>query len=122
MDYEFRRNSLMGTYRVHFSMGHEALGRWLLDEVGTDTEVISMLFHQIEALKNSSDEWQLEGKELSLQLNAQEALVQENVLFHQEDEDFEEDIDFYNEESVSVCGLEDFEQMLHSWLAFFQKK
>ena len=37
MDYEFRRDPF-GGYRARFSMGHEAIGQWLIDEVGKDEE------------------------------------------------------------------------------------
>lgn len=36
MDYEFKKNTLDGSYHAVFSMGHEALGRWLIEEIGKD--------------------------------------------------------------------------------------
>ncbi|MGF1765582.1 YacL family protein [Aliivibrio kagoshimensis] len=121
MDYDFKKNTLEGTYHANFSMGHEALGRWLLEEVGKDFEVIETLFTQINLLKNSANEWTLIGNEMTLILSAEEAVVQENSVLHHSDEEFEEGIDFYNEESISSCGLEDFEQMIESWKAFITR-
>jgi len=40
MDYEFRRDPF-GGYRARFSMGHEAIGQWLIDEVGKDEEKLT---------------------------------------------------------------------------------
>ena len=121
MDFDFKKNTLEGTYHVNFSMGHEALGRWLLEEVGKDFEVIETLFVQIKLLKNSANEWTLIGNEMTLVLSAEEAIVQENSVLHQSDEEFEDGIDFYNGESISSCGLEDFEQMIESWKAFITR-
>lgn len=121
MDFDFKKNTLEGTYHANFSMGHEALGRWLLEEVGKDFEVIETLFVQIKLLKHSANEWTLIGNEMTLILSAEEAIVQENSVLHQSDEEFEDGIDFYNEESISSCGLEDFEQMIESWKAFITR-
>ncbi len=38
MDYEFKKNTLDGSYTCSFSMGHEVLGRWLQEEVGNRLE------------------------------------------------------------------------------------
>jgi len=118
MDYEFKKNTLDGSYHVIFSMGHEALGRWLLEEVGKDFDKMDTIEAQIGALKNSTKEWRLLGEDLSLVLQDNEALVQANCMFSEEDDEFEEDMHFYDEESMSLCGFEDLEQVLHAWRAF----
>ncbi|SKC33323.1 hypothetical protein CZ809_02910 [Photobacterium piscicola] len=118
MDYEFKKNTLDGSYHAIFSMGHEVLGHWIIDELGKDVEKIDMVIDQLSALKNSTKEWRLTGDELTLCLQDNEALVQANCLFSEEDEDFEEDFHFYDEESMSVCGFEDLAQALEAWRAF----
>ena len=51
MDYEFRRDPFSG-YRARFSMGHEAIGQWLIDEVGKDEEKLDELFAIIDQLSS----------------------------------------------------------------------
>ncbi|KJG36929.1 hypothetical protein UA32_14400 [Photobacterium angustum] len=121
MDYEFKKNTLDGTYHAIFSMGHEVLGRWIIEEVGKDTEKLELIMDQLSAMKNSSQEWRLVGEELTLLLQDNEALVQANCLFSEEEEDFEEDFHFYDEESLSICGFEDLEQVLEGWRTFIAR-
>lgn len=121
MDYEFKKNTLDGTYHAIFSMGHEVLGRWIIEEIGKDTEKLDRIMDQLSAMKNSSQEWRLVGEELTLLLQDNEALVQANCLFSEEEEDFEEDFHFYDEESLSVCGFEDLEQVLEGWRTFIAR-
>lgn len=121
MDYEFKKNTLDGTYHAIFSMGHEVLGRWIIEEIGKDTEKLDLIMVQLSAMKNSSQEWRLVGEELTLLLQDNEVLVQANCLFSEEEEDFEEDFHFYDEESLSVCGFEDLEQVLEGWRTFIAR-
>ncbi|MGF1713644.1 YacL family protein [Photobacterium chitinilyticum] len=118
MDYEFKKNTLDGSYHAIFSMGHEALGRWLIEEVGKDFSKIDTILAQIGALKNSTREWRLLGDDLTLSLQDNEALVQANYLFSEDDTELDEDMNFYDDECMSLCGFEDLEQMLSAWRAF----
>lgn len=118
MDYEFKKNTLDGSYHAIFSMGHEALGRWLIEEVGKDFSKIDTILAQISALKNSTREWRLLGDDLTLSLQDNEALVQANYLFSEDDTELDEDMNFYDDECMSLCGFEDLEQMLSAWRAF----
>lgn len=118
MDYEFKKNTLEGSYHAIFSMGHEALGRWLVEEVGKDFAKMDLVVAQISALKNSPQEWRLIGDELTLSLQDNEALIQANFLFSEDDDELEEDLHLYDEESIAVCGIEDFSQVLDAWRAF----
>ncbi|OAN16599.1 hypothetical protein A3K86_10570 [Photobacterium jeanii] len=118
MDYEFKKNTLEGSYHAIFSMGHEALGRWLVEEVGKDFAKMDLVVAQISALKNSPQEWRLIGDELTLSLQDNEALIQANFLFSEDDNELEEDLHLYDEESIAVCGIEDFSQVLDAWRAF----
>lgn len=118
MDYEFKKNTLDGSYHAVFSMGHEALGRWLIEEVGRDLNTIEQVLDQIGALKSSSREWRLVGEELTLSLQDNEALVQANYLFSEDETELDDDMHFYDEECMALCGFEDFEQMLQAWRAF----
>ncbi|GAB6263355.1 YacL family protein [Photobacterium sp. CCB-ST2H9] len=118
MDYEFKKNMLDGSYHAVFSMGHEALGRWLVEEVQDDEAKISLILTHLGALKGTTREWQLSGEEMSLNLQDNEAIVQANYLFFNTEDELDEDMSHYDDEAVSCCGFEDLEQVLHAWRAF----
>lgn len=118
MDYDFKKNTLDGSYHAVFSMGHEALGRWLLEEIGKDFDKMDSVMSQLGALKNSTQEWRLIGDELTLTLQDNEAIIQANYLFSEDDTELEDNMDFYDEEAMAVCGFEDFAQVLTAWRGF----
>lgn len=121
MDYEFRRDPF-GGYRARFSMGHEAIGLWLIDEVGKDEEKLDELFAIIDRLSSRAlVEYQLPGGDYSLLLTHEEAEVKANVLNIALDEDLD-DLAYYDDEQLAMCGLEDFAQVLGSWRAFIRNE
>ncbi|MGL4250290.1 MAG: YacL family protein [Aeromonas sp.] len=121
MDYEFRRDPF-GGYRARFSMGHEAIGQWLIDEVGKDEEKIDLLFTIIDQLSaRNRTEYRLSGGDYSLQLTHEEAEVKANVLHIDLGEDLD-DLAYYDDEQLAMCGLEDFAQVLTSWRAFIRNE
>ena len=121
MDYEFRRDPF-GGYRARFSMGHEAIGQWLIDEVGKDEETLDELFSIIDQLSNRTrTEYQRHGGDYSLLLTPEEAEVKANVLNIELDEDLD-DLAYYDDEQLAMCGLEDFAQVLGSWRAFIRNE
>ncbi len=121
MDYEFRRDPF-GGYRARFSMGHEAIGQWLIDEVGKDEEKLDELFSIIDQLSNRTrTEYLLHGGDYSLLLTNEEAEVKANVLNIELDEDLD-DLAYYDDEQLAMCGLEDFAQVLGSWRAFIRNE
>lgn len=121
MDYEFRRDPF-GGYRARFSMGHEAIGQWLIDEVGKDEEKLDELFAIIDQLSSRArTEYRLLGGDYSLLLTHEEAEVKANVLNIEQDEDLD-DLAYYDDEQLAMCGLEDFAQVLGSWRAFIRNE
>ncbi|MGV3001806.1 YacL family protein [Vibrio sp. E150_018] len=122
MDFEFKKNTLDGYYRVVFSSGHEAIGHWLIEEIGTNITKLDSVLQQISAQRNINQEWCLLGQEWSLFLEQNEVHISSNQLLSHEtsiyEENREDELSAYNEESESWCGIEDFEQVLHSWRAF----
>ena len=65
MDYEFRRDPF-GGYRARFSMGHEAIGQWLIDEVGRTRRSSTRLFAIIDQLSGRTrTEYRLLGGDYS---------------------------------------------------------
>ena len=119
MDYEFRCNTLEGRFHAEFSMEHEAIGRWLLDELGTLDEDIAALLENLNRVMKEGGEWGRAGKVFHLQINQEEALIQANALFEETgDLLLETDFHVYDEEHYSLCGLEDFLQVIEAWQDF----
>ncbi|PML77574.1 YacL family protein [Enterovibrio norvegicus] len=122
MDYEFRRNTLDDSFHAELSMGHEALGRWLVDELGTDHAEIENVLKNLQDVIQQGGEWNRSGKVFHLQLTQEEALVQANALLEGTDEEMpEQDFHAYEEESVSLCGPEDLMTLLEAWQDFIRR-
>ncbi|WP_432470853.1 YacL family protein [Amphritea sp. HPY] len=119
MDYEFTRD-LCGDYCAEFSMGHEALGYWLSNELGCRQSVIAEIFSAIEQLQNRQCwEYTLEGAEYNLLLTRDDATIRAHGLDSDfSDDEPEEELDYYDQESTASCGLEDFIEILNGWQAF----
>ena len=117
MDYEFRRN-LYGRYQAEFSMGHEALGLWLTEELATDQELIASLLNNIELLQTQQS-WQHQqpGREFMLSMNQDGVEVRAALLDDMADQ-APDDLNHYDQESHACCGLDDFRQLLESWAEF----
>lgn len=117
MDYEFT-NDFAGNQVARCSMGHEALGRWLTAEIGTDARLLEKLLAAIQRLQQRQAwEFQLEGVEYALELTREEAIVRAHSLFADTD-GLTEELDYYDAESLAQCGLEDFAAMLRAWCQF----
>lgn len=119
MDYEFRRD-VTGQIHAQFSMGHEAIGYWLNEEVKGDTAVIETIKNAAQTVIGSEKEWVLPGKEYTLSLDEQEVMVRANQLEFSNDE-MEEGFQYYDEESLSFCGLTDFLSMLDRYHEFLKE-
>ena len=119
MEFEFTRNTLMGEYYVKCSMGHEIVGRWLQEEIGKDKSKIDQVLALVEESRtNFSNELSMVGKEITLSINEDEVTVQENVLGHEYEMEEGSEFDFYNSESLSVFGIDDFELLMERWVDF----
>ncbi|KKD60371.1 hypothetical protein RN22_11535 [Grimontia sp. AD028] len=122
MDYEFRRNTLDDSFHAELSMGHEALGRWLVDELGTDHDAIDEVLENLKLVMEQGVEWTRSGKVFLLQLTQEEALVQANIVLEGSDEEMPDvDLHAYEEESVSLCGPEDLLLVLEAWQDFIRR-
>ena len=122
MDYEFRRNTFDDTFYAEFSMGHEALGRWLIDEIGTDEKALNCLIAQTQQIIENRGEVLLTGRAYHLSLTQEEALIQANTVFDDADlETEEQDLHLYEEESVALCGIDDFLDVLLAWRDFIRR-
>jgi len=123
VDFEFRKDTLTDTYRVIISMEQMALGNWIQGTLGTDKVTIALIQAEIELLKNrQKQEYRLIGEEMTLTLTQEDACACANSELIDFGEELDEDMNYYDAETVAVCGLEDFEILLQAWLDFFSQR
>lgn len=116
MDYEFLRD-ITGRVQVRLSMDHEAIGYWLNVEITGDLAKIAEIEAQMLNLKGSERQWQLNGHEYTLFIDQQEVMVRANQIDF-DDNEIEDGMSYYDNESLAVCGLEDFLLLLNSYRNF----
>ena len=122
MEYEFRRNSLTGTYLASFSMDHEVLGQWFSEELGPELAKIQQVLDIIKEIQTGKRvSWRFIGKDITLDLDEEQARIYANALGFEQDYALEEAMSLYDAESEAYCGLEDLEEALLSWYEFVQK-
>jgi uncharacterized protein YacL (UPF0231 family) len=119
MEFEFRKDFITGQATVQTEMDHEAVATWLEMEGQSIVWVEKLLIH-IEAVQNRSLlEYKLVGSEFDLLLSNAEAQVVNHRLMETElESELDENLSFYNAEIEAYCGLEDFENLIRSWLEF----
>ncbi len=119
MDFEFRKDTLTDTYKVFISMEQAALGTWVQESLGTDKVAIKQIMEEITQLKlRQKEEYRLTGEEMTLTLTREDACVCANSEMMGYEEELQDDMNYYDAETVAVCGLEDFEGLLQAWLEF----
>ncbi|MDG3087162.1 YacL family protein [Vibrio hannami] len=119
MEFQFTKNSLTGGLHIKCSMGHEVVARWLEEELTTNKQKVTELLVSVGELKSGDiQELTIRGTEISAYLTTEEVVIQENVLAYGEEMEADSEFDFYDSESTSACGLEDFEDLLKSLLEF----
>ena len=83
MEYQFCRD-LIGAPEARFSMDHEAVGNWLMVELGTTPTKITQLITIVDDLINKDRwEYQLEGQEFHLKLTREQAEVKRSLVGNQ---------------------------------------
>ena len=119
MEFEFRKHFISDSATVKISMGHEAFATWLEQE-GQEVAWVKQLLEQIILLQEHKiNEIKWQGSEFSLLLTEDEAQVANHSLLNNQDEmGLDEDMNFYDLEIQASCGLEDFINLIESWLAF----
>lgn len=119
MDYEFKKNTLDGSYYCQCSMEHQIIGRWLQEEIGKEYDHITEVDELIaSAINKPTQEFSLLGREISLMICGDEVTVQDNALLHHYEQDTDSEFELYDSESTACCGLEDFQQLLTQWRKF----
>lgn len=122
MDYEFKKNTLDGSYYCHCSMDHEIIGRWLQEEIGKAHDKIDAIQQLISsAIASPTQDFTLIGREISLMICGDEVTVQDNALLHSIELDEESEFELYDCESVAYCGLDDFQQLIQQWQLFVSR-
>lgn len=120
MEYQFT-HSIHGVV-AKCSMDHEAFARWLNTEITENPKELINIFAEIEKCRAAYPnhyECVFEGKEYSLFLDCDEVMVKANNLDDAFDESqIEDGFQFYDQESIAFCGLEDFENFLKAYQKF----
>ncbi|MDP5254026.1 MULTISPECIES: YacL family protein [unclassified Vibrio] len=119
MEFEFTKNTLLGTYSVRCEMEHQILARWLEDEIGAQRTMIDQVhsFLELCAKKPMQTHW-LPGREIGVSGLEHEIKVMQNSLVNDDEWLEEEGMSLYQSEGISVCGLEDFRQVFLQWCDF----
>ncbi|QED70869.1 UPF0231 family protein [Escherichia coli] len=120
MDYEFLRD-ITGVVKVRMSMGHEVVGHWFNEEVKENLALLDEVEQAAHALKGSERSRQRAGHEYTLWMDGEEVMVRANQLEFAGDE-MEDGMNYYDEESLSLCGVEDFLQVVAAYRNFVQQK
>lgn len=121
MEYQFTHT--MHGVVAKCSMDHEAFARWLNTEISSEPKQLHDIFTEIAKCKISPNyEAIFEGREYSLYLNAEEVMAKANNLEMDVDdfEQMDEGLNFYDDESIAFCGLEDFEAFLAAYDKFLK--
>ncbi|MBL1379418.1 YacL family protein [Zobellella iuensis] len=117
MDFEFFRD-LTGACRARFSMGHEAFGQWLSDEVSpAEAEALLGVIRELEERRR--EEFRKIYAEFTLLLSKEEAELAAHTLAFANDE-LEEGMAYYDDELFAGCGLDDLARVLEQWRAFIK--
>lgn len=127
MDYQFKTD-VTGEPMADFEMGHEALGHWLTDELkGERTNIFKVLQAVEDIQAKQSWEFELVGAQYDLSLTVSEASIRSHALSADslevkgalsEDDSDEVELDYYDAEAFSHCGLDDFKSVLLDWAEF----
>tara|TARA_B110000881_G_scaffold204298_1_gene205781 strand:- start:386 stop:769 length:384 start_codon:yes stop_codon:yes gene_type:complete len=115
VDYDFFRDEYEAPC-VQCSMEYEAMGVFLTEELAKVDLIEALLVDVdlIESQKLNNKEFQ--GKEFLLKLNRDDAIVRSNILDSMSDDEIPEELNYYDSQSESMCGLDDFKALLEDWL------
>lgn len=120
MEYQFVHD-VTGNVIVRMSMDHEAVGHWFNDEVRGDLAVLDEVRAGAASVKGTSRQWHKPGKEYSLWIDDEEVMIGANLLSFETDE-LEEGMSYYDQESLSFCGTEDFFLLVDAYQKFIERR
>ncbi len=118
MDYDFSYDEYKRPI-ARFSLGHEAIGRWFTEELGSDQQAIAGLLDTVrQGEQQQPNRRHVMGAEFQLRIEKHEVEVVALALEIDADEPIPEDTSLYDAESYAECGLQDFKQALLGWQLF----
>ena len=120
MEYEFLRD-VTGIVKVRMSMDHEAVGHWFNEEVKENLALLDEVEQAAQTVKGSERQWQRAGHEYTLWFDGEEVMIRANQLEFS-GEEMEEGMNYYDEESLAFCGLEDFVAVIKAYRDFLQNR
>lgn len=123
MEYQFTHT--MHGVVAKCSMDHEAFARWINTEIAQDPKDLPKILQEIDRCKKafpSNYEAIFEGHEYTLYISYDEVVAKANNLEMQFDDldEIGEGLNFYDEESIAFCGLEDFEAFINAYQRFLK--
>ncbi|WP_241596912.1 YacL family protein [Rosenbergiella epipactidis] len=116
MDYQFVKD-IEGGVRVQMSMDHEVIGQWFNEEVTADPTLLDTVMTVATRIKGTEQQWQHVGREYTIGLSDDEIMIQANLLAISVDE-LDEGMSYYDQESLSFCGFEDFFALVDAYRQF----
>ena len=118
MDYELKKDYL-GKPFAKFSMGHEAFSHWFTEELSNDIVLVDKILSSVSKVENRSVfEKHFCGKSFELTLEFEQVVVRALLLDYDTKEDLGDDLEVFDQELMSDCGLPDFKDVLVSWREF----
>jgi uncharacterized protein len=118
VDYEFTLDEYDEPV-AKFSIGHEAIGRWLSEELSNNQLLISELLDNIRRLEQRDiNQHHVKGHKFQLRLSRDQIEVIGLALDIDVDEELPENTNLYDQELYAECGLQDFKQAVLSWQGF----
>ncbi|PHS18542.1 MAG: hypothetical protein COA86_07570 [Kangiella sp.] len=118
MDYELEYD-YMGYPCAKFSMGHEAFGRWFTEELSKDIVLVDKILSSISQIENNTlIEKTFRGKVFELTIEIEQASVRALSLDYDSEEELGDNLELFDQELMSDCGLTDFQEALISWREF----
>ncbi|GAL10548.1 hypothetical protein JCM19233_1525 [Vibrio astriarenae] len=119
MDFEFKKNTLLGTYTVYCSMGHEAVAQWVESELGTQIARVDKHLELLaQARNNPFNEINVLGQGYNLSVYDNEVTVTAHTVQDDSSDWHDEELGSFSDETEAVCGLDDFESLLIQWREF----
>ncbi|MFT4650604.1 MAG: hypothetical protein ACI9FB_004231 [Candidatus Azotimanducaceae bacterium] len=118
MDYEFENNYL-GRPSAKFSMGHEAFGRWFTEDLSNDIVLVDQILSSIAQIEDKAiGRKTFRGNAFELTVELEQASVRNLWLDYESEEELGDDLELFDQELMSDCGLTDFKDTLVSWREF----
>lgn len=121
MEYQFTHT--MHGVVTKCSMDHEAFARWLNTELAANPQDLAKILQEIDRCRKAFPNYYeaiFEGREYSLYISYDEVVAKANNLEMKFDDldEIGEGLNYYDEESIAFCGLEDFEAFLIAYQRF----